>query len=79
MVRVMIVDDHPTMVWGLEQLIASQAHMQVVATAGRIEEAIDQGRHHQQADQHQQPRLLHQENERGVDRLHGWAFPWEKL
>lgn len=46
MVRVMIVDDHPTMVWGLEQLIASQAHMQVVATAGRIEEAIDQAQKH---------------------------------
>lgn len=37
----MIVDDHPTMVWGLEQLIATQGmRMQVVATATSPEEAL---------------------------------------
>ncbi len=37
----MIVDDHPTMVWGLEQLIATQGmRMQVVATASGPAEAL---------------------------------------
>lgn len=43
MTRVMIVDDHPTLVWGLEQLIASQSpRMQVVATAHSADEALNQ-------------------------------------
>lgn len=43
MTRIMIVDDHPTMVWGLEQLIATQSpRMQVVATAHSADEALNQ-------------------------------------
>lgn len=43
MTRVMIVDDHPTLVWGLEQLIAAQSpRMQVVATAHSADEALNQ-------------------------------------
>jgi DNA-binding NarL/FixJ family response regulator len=39
----MIVDDHPTLVWGLEQLIATQnPRMQVVATAHSADEALNQ-------------------------------------
>jgi DNA-binding NarL/FixJ family response regulator len=45
--RVMIVDDHPTLVWGLEQLIASQSpRMQVVATAHSADEAVHQASAH---------------------------------
>ena len=51
MIRVMIVDDHPTLVWGLGQLIATQTHMQVVATAGRPEEAVEEA-------QRSQPQLV---------------------
>jgi len=40
-IRVMIVDDHPTMLWGLEKLIsAEQPRMQVIGTASNAEEAI---------------------------------------
>ena len=40
--RILIVDDHPTLVWGLEQLIASQSpRMQVVATAQTAQEALN--------------------------------------
>jgi len=43
MTRVMIVDDHPTLIWGLEQLIATQSpRMQVVATARGADEALNQ-------------------------------------
>jgi DNA-binding NarL/FixJ family response regulator len=43
MTRVMIVDDHPTLVWGLEQLIAAQSpRLQVVATAHSADEALHQ-------------------------------------
>ena len=43
----MIVDDHPTMVWGLEQLIASQGmRMQVVATASTLDEALSKSEHY---------------------------------
>lgn len=45
--RVMVVDDHPTMVWGLEQLIASQhPRMQVVATATDAQEALNKASTH---------------------------------
>jgi DNA-binding NarL/FixJ family response regulator len=40
-IRIMLVDDHQTMLWGLEKLINSEApHMQVVATATSGEEAL---------------------------------------
>jgi len=40
-IRVMIVDDHPTMLWGLEKLISGeQPRMEVVGTACNAEEAI---------------------------------------
>lgn len=40
-IRVLIVDDHPTMLWGLERLIASQApRMEVVGTATHADEAL---------------------------------------
>jgi two-component system nitrate/nitrite response regulator NarL len=43
MTRIMIVDDHPTLVWGLEQLIATQSpRLQVVATAHSADEALHQ-------------------------------------
>jgi DNA-binding NarL/FixJ family response regulator len=43
MTRIMIVDDHPTLIWGLEQLIATQSpRMQVVATARSADEALNQ-------------------------------------
>lgn len=39
--RVMIVDDHPTLVWGLQQLISAQGpRMQVVATAHEANQAL---------------------------------------
>ena len=45
--RVMIVDDHPTLVWGLEQLIGSQSpRMQVVATAQTAQEALNKASAH---------------------------------
>lgn len=45
--RVMIVDDHPTMVWGLEQLIATQGtRMAVVATAADPQEALNKCQQH---------------------------------
>jgi DNA-binding NarL/FixJ family response regulator len=45
--RIMIVDDHPTLVWGLEQLIASQSpRMQVVATAHTADEAVHKASTH---------------------------------
>ena len=41
MMRVMIVDDHPTLVWGLQQLISAQSpRMQVVATAHDANQAL---------------------------------------
>jgi DNA-binding NarL/FixJ family response regulator len=41
MMRVMIVDDHPTLVWGLQQLISAQGpRMQVVATAHEANQAL---------------------------------------
>lgn len=47
-IRILIVDDHPTLLWGLERLIGSQAPgMEVVATAASPEEALDQARRHQ--------------------------------
>lgn len=46
----MIVDDHPTIVWGLEQLIATQGMgMQVVATAATPQEALHQAQQHRPA------------------------------
>ena len=40
-IRVMIVDDHPTMLWGLEKLISGeQPRMQVIGTASTAEEAF---------------------------------------
>lgn len=40
-IRVLIVDDHPTLVWGLERLIGSQApRMEVVAMASAPQEAL---------------------------------------
>lgn len=40
--RIMVVDDHPTLVWGIEQLIATQSpRMQVVATATHAQEALN--------------------------------------
>ena len=45
--RVMIVDDHPTLVWGLEQLIGSQSpRMQVVATAQTAQDAVHKASAH---------------------------------
>ena len=45
--RILIVDDHPTLVWGLEQLIASQSpRMQVVATAQTAQEALNKASAH---------------------------------
>ncbi|MDO9279757.1 MAG: response regulator transcription factor [Polaromonas sp.] len=42
-IRVMIVDDHPTMLWGLEKLISSERpRMEVVSTASNAEEAFTQ-------------------------------------
>lgn len=45
-IRLLIVDDHPTMLWGLERLVGSQAQMQVVATAGSLEDALAQAQAH---------------------------------
>lgn len=46
-IRVLIVDDHPTLVWGLERLIASRTpRMEVVATAATPEEAVAAGLRH---------------------------------
>jgi DNA-binding NarL/FixJ family response regulator len=40
-IRIMLVDDHQTMLWGLERLIESEApRMQVAATARSSEEAL---------------------------------------
>ena len=40
-IRVMIVDDHPTMLWGLEKLISGEnPRMEVVGTACNAEEAV---------------------------------------
>jgi two-component system nitrate/nitrite response regulator NarL len=40
-IRVMLIDDHPTMLWGLEKLInAETPRMSVVATARNAEEAL---------------------------------------
>jgi DNA-binding NarL/FixJ family response regulator len=40
-IRVLIVDDHPTLVWGLERLIASQfPEMQVVGSADSGDQAL---------------------------------------
>lgn len=40
-IRVMIVDDHPTLLWGLEKLISGEhPRMEVVGTAGNAEEAV---------------------------------------
>lgn len=40
-IRVMLIDDHPTMLWGLEKLInAETPRMSVVATARSAEEAL---------------------------------------
>ena len=40
-IRVMIVDDHPTMLWGLEKLISGEhPRMEVVGTACNAEEAF---------------------------------------
>lgn len=42
-IRVMLVDDHKTMLWGLERLIeGARAPMKVVGTAGNCEEALAQ-------------------------------------
>lgn len=47
-IRVLIVDDHPTLVWGLERLISSRApQMQVAGTATSPEEALAQASTHQ--------------------------------
>lgn len=41
-IKVMIIDDHPTMLWGLEKLInGEKPKMEVVSTAGSPEEALD--------------------------------------
>ena len=40
-IRVMLVDDHKTMLWGLEKLLAgAQPAMRVVGCAGDIETAL---------------------------------------
>ncbi len=45
--RVLIVDDHPTLVWGLERLIGSQApRMEVVGSAGEPAQALALARRH---------------------------------
>ena len=47
MIRILIVDDHPTLAWGLQQLIAAQsARMQVVGIASRAEEALSLAQQH---------------------------------
>jgi two-component system, NarL family, nitrate/nitrite response regulator NarL len=47
MMRVMIVDDHPTLVWGLQQLISAQGpRMQVVATAHEANQALSLAQQH---------------------------------
>ena len=46
-IRVLLVDDHPTLLWGLERLIDSQApRMRAVATAGTAEAALPGARRH---------------------------------
>ena len=46
-IRVLIVDDHPTLLWGLERLIASQSpRMEVVATATALDDALAQAQRH---------------------------------
>lgn len=44
MIRIMLVDDHPTMLWGLERLIESQPGMQVVGTASQPQQALELAR-----------------------------------
>lgn len=45
--RVMIVDDHPTLVWGLQQLISAQSpRMHVVATAHEASQALSLAQQH---------------------------------
>lgn len=39
-IRVMIVDDHKAVVWGLERLVESAPHMAVVGTAGSCSEML---------------------------------------
>jgi two-component system nitrate/nitrite response regulator NarL len=42
-IRVMIIDDHPTMLWGLSQLISGETpRMKVIGTARNAEEACTQ-------------------------------------
>lgn len=42
-IKVMIIDDHPTMLWGLDKLISGEKpRMEVVATARNPEEALQQ-------------------------------------
>jgi two-component system nitrate/nitrite response regulator NarL len=42
-IRVMIIDDHRTVLWGLERLIESESpRMEVIATAGSSSEALAQ-------------------------------------
>lgn len=44
-IRVLLVDDHPTLLWGLERLIGSQApRMEALASAMSPEEALSQTR-----------------------------------
>lgn len=42
-IRVMLIDDHPTMLWGLTKLVDGESpRMKVVGTAGNCEEAVAQ-------------------------------------
>lgn len=46
-IRVLIVDDHPTLLWGLERLIASQSpRMEVVASATDLDQALAKTQQH---------------------------------
>ena len=41
-IRVMLIDDHQTMIWGLTRLIESASdRMQVVATASNCDDAVE--------------------------------------
>ena len=40
-IRVMLVDDHKTMLWGLEKLIEGTPEMSLVGSAGDAETALD--------------------------------------